>query len=97
MSVEIESPQDEAGCKEFVAFFDRVYEDRPVRVRAGRREVRSSPHPNARETPGRVGQRRRLAPTSRAPRPKTRAALGSGMGLAPSVPKSGSTFDTDTI
>ena len=31
MSIEIETPQDEAGCREFVALFDRVYQDRPVR------------------------------------------------------------------
>jgi len=31
MAIEISSPRDESECSEFVEFYDRVYEDRPVR------------------------------------------------------------------
>jgi hypothetical protein len=36
MSIEIESPREEAGFEEFVALYDRVCQDRPVRWRADR-------------------------------------------------------------
>ena len=31
MAIEVTSPRGESECREFVEFYDRVYEDRPVR------------------------------------------------------------------